>query len=362
MDFFDRKIEPDVDELIDVIRRNKPGRRVHVIELFLDQEIKNRICERFQIGAGGQPAERFAGLKRDIALYEFLGYDVFRIADRTEDIFGLKTNPAADTTEETGQSRGQRAWQEERVGTIRSWEDFEKHRWPTVPDIDFGAFEWMDKNLPANMGCYNLTASIFETVSFLLGYETMCLKMFDEPRLVDAIYEQVGRFYLDYTRALCDFSSVKLIWGSDDFGFRTGTLVSTRVLRESVLPWHKKCARIAHEHDRPYLMHSCGKIDEIMDDLIDDVGIDAKHSFEDVITPVSQFKKRYGGRLAVLGGIDVDFLCRQDEEAVREKTRQTLRECLPGGGYCLGTGNTVANYIPLDNYLAMLDEGRRFGS
>ena len=32
----------------------------------------------------------------------------------------------------------------------------------------------------------------------------------------------------------------------------------------------------------------------------------------------------------------------------------------PGGGYCLGTGNSVANYIPLANYLAMLDEGRRY--
>ena len=30
------------------------------------------------------------------------------------------------------------------------------------------------------------------------------------------------------------------------------------------------------------------------------------------------------------------------------------------GGYCLGTGNTMANYIPIDNYLAMVDEGRKF--
>jgi len=40
--------------------------------------------------------------------------------------------------------------------------------------------------------------------------------------------------------------------------------------------------------------------------------------------------------------------------------RETLEACMPGGGYVLGTGNSVANYIPLDNYLAMLDEGRRF--
>ena len=48
------------------------------------------------------------------------------------------------------------------------------------------------------------------------------------------------------------------------------------------------------------------------------------------------------------------------EGAVRERVRHTLDACMPGGGYCLGTGNTVANYLPLDNYLAMLDEGRRY--
>ena len=46
---------------------------------------------------------------------------------------------------------------------------------------------------------------------------------------------------------------------------------------------------------------------------------------------------------------------------MRQRTRETLEACQPGGGYCLGTGNTVANYIPLDRYLAMLDEGRKWG-
>jgi hypothetical protein len=33
---------------------------------------------------------------------------------------------------------------------------------------------------------------------------------------------------------------------------------------------------------------------------------------------------------------------------------------MKGKGYCLGTRNTVANYMPVDNYLAMLDEGRKY--
>ena len=64
--------------------------------------------------------------------------------------------------------------------------------------------------------------------------------------------------------------------------------------------------------------------------------------------------------MSLLGGIDVDFLCRAGEGAIRRRVRATIEACQPGGGFCLGSGNTVANYIPLDNYLTMLDEGRRF--
>ena len=145
-------------------------------------------------------------------------------------------------------------------------------------------------------------------------------------------------------RTILQFDRVKVVWGSDDMGFRTGTLISPKDLREFVLPGHKRMAEMAHERGLPYLLHTCGKMEAIMPDLIDDVKIDARHSFEDVIEPVIEAKQRYGDRIALLGGIDLDFLCRADEAAVR---RRGVRRWTPpsGGGYCLGTGNSVANYI-----------------
>jgi uroporphyrinogen decarboxylase len=97
-----------------------------------------------------------------------------------------------------------------------------------------------------------------------------------------------------------------------------------------------------------------------MDELMDDVGIDAKHSFEDVITPVADAKRLWGDRVAILGGVDMDYLCRHSEEEVRAYTQRVIAACAPGGGYALGTGNTVANYIPIQNYVAMLEEGARY--
>jgi uroporphyrinogen decarboxylase len=137
-------------------------------------------------------------------------------------------------------------------------------------------------------------------------------------------------------------------------------MISPADTREFILPGHKLMAQIAHDAGRPYLLHSCGNLFDIMEDLIEDVQIDAKHSFEDTIESVIEDKEIYGDRLTLLGGIDVDFLCRADGGQVRARVRRTLEACMPGGGYCLGTGNSVANYIPVDNYLAMMDEGRSF--
>jgi uroporphyrinogen decarboxylase len=97
-----------------------------------------------------------------------------------------------------------------------------------------------------------------------------------------------------------------------------------------------------------------------MEALIEEVGIDARHSFEDAILPVTEAYEKYGHRIAILGGIDVDFLCRSKEEDIRKRVRDTLDVCMQGSGYCLGTGNTVTNYIPLESYLVMLDEGRKY--
>jgi uroporphyrinogen decarboxylase len=97
-----------------------------------------------------------------------------------------------------------------------------------------------------------------------------------------------------------------------------------------------------------------------MNDLIDYVGIDAKHSFEDNILAVAEAKEKYGKRIAILGGADVHVLCTEDEAGVRKYVSGILNACAPSGGYALGTGNSVANYIPVQNYLAMLDEGRRW--
>jgi uroporphyrinogen decarboxylase len=97
-----------------------------------------------------------------------------------------------------------------------------------------------------------------------------------------------------------------------------------------------------------------------MPDLIDTVGIDAKHSTQDVTEPITVTKQRWGARVALLGGVDVDFLTRSTPRHVAAYTRNILEHCTPGGGFALGVGNWVADSMPLPNYLAMHVAARSF--
>jgi uroporphyrinogen decarboxylase len=203
-------------------------------------------------------------------------------------------------------------------------------------------------------------AHFAEYLTWMMGYETLCYALYDQRDLVAAIADRLMDLFEVVLERMLEFERVKIIWGSDDMGFRSATLISPADLREFVFPGHKRMAEMSHAAGRPYLLHACGNLSEVMEDLIVDVGIDAKHSFEDTIESVIDAKQLYGDRIALLGGIDVDFLCRADVAAIRERVRHTLDACLSGGGYCLGTGNSVANYIPLDSYLAMQDEGSRY--
>jgi uroporphyrinogen decarboxylase len=294
-------------------------------------------------------------------VHRFLGYDYV-----CSSLDGAAPKLKGTTTADLGPRprAGGRNFMEEHKGPVTNWDEFESYEWPDPEKASTDSLEWYSENLPEDM-CIIATecfGQFAEHLTWLMGYESLCYALYDQRDLVAAMSRRLLEIQRAVLERILEFDRVKVIWGSDDMGFRTGTLISPDDMRQFVLPGHKLMARMAHEAGRPYMLHACGKLEAIMEDLIEDVGIDARHSFEDVIEPVTDAYDRYGDRIAILGGIDVDFLCRAGEVDVRRRVRETLEHCMTGGGYCLGSGNSIANYIPLDNFLAMVDEGRGFSA
>ena len=359
------KPEPRFDRLLKVLLRQGEPDRIPFLELFADPEIIEAVLEK--------PVPRMAApepiplTEEALAVYcdrliEFslvLGYDyvVSLVTGGASFQFGFYG--AQDTA---AIPRSQRSWARESEGLITSWEDFEKYPWPANEPESYWMVEYITEHMPEGMKLMPHGGTALEPVTWLMGYQNLALALYDQPDLLEAMFDRIGHLALENCETLCQFEGVGGVWISDDIGHRSGTMIAPEHLRKYVFPWWKRLADCIHSHGLPVLLHSCGDLSVVMDDIIDGVKIDAKHSYEDTFLPVPEAKRRYGDRIAILGGIDMDFLCRASEGEVREYVRKVIDACGPGGGYALGTGNTAANYVPVRNYLAMLDEGRRYGS
>jgi uroporphyrinogen decarboxylase len=353
--------EPDFGRLRGVLLRESVPDRVPFIELFADTEIIATVLHEEPIYAGTRQ-ERNAALDQRIRFCHGLGYDYVNAGPGLNlginFLSGIGTLLADDTAALT---RPQRGWMNEAEGVISSMEDFEKYPWPGAEAVDYYDVEYVAKRLPDGMRIIGATSGILEWVMWLMGAAPFSMALYDQPDLIQAMFTKIGDFFAHVHTTLASTPEVGAIFLGDDMGFKTGTFIKPEHMRQYVFPHQKRLVDIAHSYGKPFLLHACGNLGAVMDDLINDVGIDGKHSYEDAILPVSEAKQIYGDRISILGGIDVDFLCRASDDQVRSYTRRVLESCMPGGGYALGTGNSVANYIPVANYLAMLDEGMKVG-
>ncbi len=399
--------KPNFEELEKVLLGRAEPKRVHFVEEFADVEVVDFIVQnmmeedfpsldetwasagsdshllakvqKFLSGGAlklidGEPDE--IRIKRDIAFYHRMGFDYLPdlapwflmgvslgALMRQAGLSGGGSRNAPDTAAEEV-SRGARNWQEEKSGLIRSWDDYEKVPWERV-DLDMLGIEeyyrFVSEHLPEGMTVSGV-GCVFDPglIGTFFGFEDFCLLLYENPDLIRAVTDKWGQLNLELYERIMPYECVGFMWHADDLGYKTQTIISPGHLREYVLPWLKKYAAVAHRYDKMVWLHSCGNIYAIMEDLIEDVRIDAKQSFEDAILPITEFMDVYGDRVAGLGGVDMDRLCRLDEPELRSYCRSILDHCMPKGRFAFGTGNTVANYVPIDNYLIMMDEGYRY--
>ena len=349
------KPEPDMNRLVTALRRGKPD-RVPLIELAIDLEV----VQALRGGPAPMWNDSFDAVQsgtfaRDhIAFWRRLGYDYIRVYPRVPfDLTRVCSNDSADL------SRGKRSWADSAHGTMETLEQAQRYPWPTLTPADLRCAETVLAHLPEGMGAIGWSGGIFEFASQLIGLERFFTAIYDEPDLVRLVIDRVAGLIHETFQAFCRMDAIRAIWMGDDLGSKNATMVDPGFLREAIFPWYRKYAELAHGTGRLFLLHSCGNLTLIMDDLIE-LGVDGKHSFEDAIMPVEQIKARWGDRMAILGGVDVDLLSRGSESDVRARTEAILRTCAPDGGFACGSGNSIPNYAKPANFLAMLETVHRF--
>jgi uroporphyrinogen decarboxylase len=359
---------PDAREFVDILAGKSASHRVPLIEYIVDDVVMKPIVERMLgrqwVTPGKDRDSRRASLDNFIQFWYRMGYDFIRYEESLplpeKKLIGADPAPQPVPGQTVPPRAGDRLWADEHHGAIMSWEDFEKYPWPRPEEFDFFAYEYLSRNLPEGMGliaCHG--GGVFEHLSWIMSMEGLSVALHEEPRLVRAVADRLGELMMAFYSHILDLDNLVAVFPGDDMGYKSATLVAPDVLRTYVLPWHARFAAMTHAKKLPYFLHSCGRVDAVMEDLISVVGIDGKHSFEDGIVPVQDFQARYGGRIAVLGGIDLNIRAGGSPDDVRRQTHRLVTTCGARGRYAVGSGNSVPSYVPLENYLVMIDEAHR---
>jgi len=156
---------------------------------------------------------------------------------------------------------------------------------------------------------------------------------------------------------------VHAIMPQGDFASNHGPMISPNSIRQIFLPGMKKLCDYGHQHGVKVLTHNCGNNWDILD-ILTEAGYDGWQSIQSRTAGMDlrKLKDQYGADLAFWGGINLETLHEGTADEVRKEVEESIRQAAPGGGFILGTSNSVAYGTPYDNYMAALDALNRYGA
>ena len=329
--------DPDFSNLVSVLRREVPARPT-LFEFFLNGPLYAKLAGLDQEPPLGTEWDRMVARAFPRAGYDYVTLHASAMGFPTSAVNHLASRSMNDTA------------------IIFDRASYDAYQWPNPDAFDYSRLDTIGRELPDGMKIVVCgPGGVLENVMQIAGYEGLCMMMVDDPGLVEKIFADVGSRLVRYYELSAPNRHVGAVISNDDWGFNTQTMLSPADMRHYVFGWHERIVDVIHAAGKPAILHSCGNLESVMDDIIDGMHYDAKHSYEDKICPVEDAYERWGSRIAILGGIDLDFVCRSAPDQITARSQAMLDRAATRGGFALGSGNSIPYYVPDDNYFALIE-------
>ncbi len=342
---FMSKFQPDYRHVVDAAR-NREASRLPLYEHGFDSGVVEKVIGE-PVGplCRGSYEDKKQGYRRKAECGVELGYDC------------VPFEVCLDSVVQGGAGLSGRA-----TAIISKLQDVEEYPWKAKA-AEFIAlaephFAAMAETLPDGMKAVGGVGNgPFELIQDFVPFQELAYLQIDETDAYELLWVRIGDMLLEvWEWALRNHAeSFAVCRFGDDLGFRSATLLQPDEIRKHVIPQYKRIVDLVHDYEKPFLLHSCGCIYGVMDDLIDVAGIDAKHSNEDAIDTFDVWVERYGGRIGNFGGIEMNIMTLNTPQEVRQYVLDLLPKVAGHGGLAIGTGNQISSYTKPENWKAMCD-------
>ncbi len=350
------QIKPNFNRVIKTLHHEEPD-RVPLADAAISYEIMSKYLEKNVTDDD---------INLQVEFWQKAGYDYIPITvgmmqpgKVTEDSAISKMIKKV-LVQDTASQTDDRSWNLELKSFINNEADFEKFPWEEAAKLDLSKFYEVQQYLPEGMKIIALSGKIFTLSWLLMGFENFCMNLMSNPKFINRVLAKVAEIQYGVLKTVLDIPNVAAVWAVDDLAFGTGTMISPKDIRKHIFPWYKTFGDICREKNKYMFFHSDGVLWDIMDDLID-IGIHAIHPIDPTCMDIEEVKKAYGKKICLIGNIDNDLLMRGTQEDIIELTKKRINALAPGGGYCVGSGNSVPEWASICNYRAMVETTLRHG-
>ena len=244
-------------------------------------------------------------------------------------------------------------------GLVKSENDLNHFNLPDVmaPGYFDKAKRYMDQYGDSDLAIIACMRSGMMNTIFSMGLVEFSMALYKNRSFVENMFEQFIEWNIKVAEKLTEAGFDVLVC-YDDIAFNTGPIIPLPIFREVFLPPMKK---LAATFKLPWVYHSCGNVGKVFDDIME-FGMNGFNPFQPDVNDIVEYKKKYGDRICVWGNIDLNHtLTRGTVEETIIEVKNKIKQLAPGGGYMMGTANSITDYCKVENIIVMMATKEKYG-
>lgn len=239
-------------------------------------------------------------------------------------------------------------------GMVLSAPTMKDYQFPDPLDKRFFAdMQGKIRRFPDRFRVFHIGFSLYERAWSLRGMSSLLMDFYDHPAFVHELLNSIADYNIAQIHHAVEYD-IDAVYFGDDWGQQRGLQMGYPIWKTFIYPVLKRMYDCARRYNKYVLIHSCGDVDELFDDLVD-IGVDCFNPFQPEAMDVFGLLERYRGKLSFFGGLSTQQTlpygsCQQVKKEVDRLLAAGRR-----GGLIFSTAHAIEGDVPIDNIVAVIN-------